>query len=322
MVLSATMAMAASWSAMGTVDSGQGWTVTQGSFEGMFTSMEGVYASSGTARAVHPITVGSDGNFSVSIPFKLQSNGTSAYVGISTASTASDTSGDMLIGNAQNDGPLGVCTGGNVNNIAAFDPEIPARGSDYVYTATITSTDNGQTADFSIAGWGYPATLSLSGPPKYIVLYLVDGDVQDPSFMTVPVVTSVTFNTGASVNPSPSPSPSANPSPTNINMDLQGIRDFYAHQPVVHMSNQSVIYNPDGTIKQVITGTQTTTPAVSATPTVKPNVTTTATPVPVTPTAVAPTTAAPTKSQSPGFEIVLAAMGMIAALALITRKKK
>lgn len=88
------------------------------------------------------------------------------------------------------------------------------------------------------------------------------------------------------------------------------------------MSNQSVIYSPDGTIKEVITGNQTTAPTATPTATVKPNATATPT-VPAIATATPiPSAPAPTKTQSPGFEIVLAAIGMIAALVLITRKKK
>jgi hypothetical protein len=84
------------------------------------------------------------------------------------------------------------------------------------------------------------------------------------------------------------------------------------------MSNQSVIYNPDGTVKQVITGNQTN---ATATPTATPTPNATATPVPVTVTPV-PSVPAATKTQAPGFEIILAAIGMISALVLITRKKK
>jgi cell division septation protein DedD len=105
-------------------------------------------------------------------------------------------------------------------------------------------------------------------------------------------------------------------------MDLQAIRDFYANQPVVHMSNQSVIYNSDGTVKQVITGNQAAaSPAASPVATAKPSAT--ATPAPATATATpAPTMPSATKTQAPGFEIILAAIGMISALVLITRKKK
>lgn len=108
----------------------------------------------------------------------------------------------------------------------------------------------------------------------------------------------------------------------NSELDPQAISDYYASQPVVHMSNQSVIYNPDGTIKQVITGNQTiASPTATPTATVKPNATATAVPATATVTAV-PSVPAATKTQAPGFEIILAAIGMITALVLITRKKK
>ena len=110
-------------------------------------------------------------------------------------------------------------------------------------------------------------------------------------------------------------------------LNLQAIRDFYAKQPVVHMSNQSVVYNPDGTVAKVINGNQVTAanatavPTVAANATAVPTVKANATAVPVTVTPV-PSAAAPTKTQSPGFEMVLASVGMLSALALITRKKK
>jgi hypothetical protein len=108
----------------------------------------------------------------------------------------------------------------------------------------------------------------------------------------------------------------------NSALDPQAIRDYYASQPVVNMSNQSVIYNPDGTIKQVITGNQTiASPTASPAATVTPNATATPVPAKMNATAV-PSVPAATKTQAPGFEIVLAAIGMISALVLITRKKK
>jgi hypothetical protein len=108
----------------------------------------------------------------------------------------------------------------------------------------------------------------------------------------------------------------------NSALDPQSLRDYYASQPVVHMSNMSVIYNPDGTIKQVITGNQTIASSTTTpTATVKPNATATVVPATMTVTAV-PSMPAATKTQAPGFEIILAAIGMISALVLITRKKK
>jgi hypothetical protein len=59
---------------------------------------------------------------------------------------------------------------------------------------------------------------------------------------------------------------------------------------------------------------------------VKPNATnataTPTAPATISATAVPSVPVTPTKTQSPGFELVLAATGMLAALALITRKKK
>ncbi len=107
---------------------------------------------------------------------------------------------------------------------------------------------------------------------------------------------------------------------------LQGIKDFYANQPVVHMSNQSVIYNSDGTVAKVINGTQVTASSATAVPTIVCDGSTDSQGKRDSNTgdsnASPDGSAAATKTQSPGFEMVLAAIGMLSALALITRKKK
>jgi PGF-CTERM motif len=92
---------------------------------------------------------------------------------------------------------------------------------------------------------------------------------------------------------------------------------------VVPISPQSVIYWPNGSVKQVIGGNAaapTAVPVVSATP--KPPVSATTAPTVVPPTVTAvPGTPSATQTKSPGFEIFLAAIGMVLALALISRKK-
>jgi hypothetical protein len=196
-----------------------------------------------------------------------------------------------------------------------------------IYTAKITSTDGtnfvcGVYKDGTLVG----TTATVAGfKPTYVILWIENYGVANG-----PEIFSVDFKSTAAASPSPTVSPTVSPSPTttpttNYALDLKGIREFYAKQPVVHMSNQSVVYNPDGTIKQVITGTEVATPTAVA-PTVKPNVTnataTPTAPATISATAVPSVPVTPTKTQSPGFELVLAATGMLAALALITRKKK
>jgi hypothetical protein len=89
------------------------------------------------------------------------------------------------------------------------------------------------------------------------------------------------------------------------------------------MSNQSVIYNPDGTINQTITGKviNTLTPTVSVTQMPDTfNVTfsdiATATPLP------ANVTDTPAKGPSTGLVVLLGAIFIIAAIALVPWKKK
>lgn len=326
MVLSATIVLAQTWNPDPLVNDPQ-WDVLNGQFGGSFSG-DGVYSvSTDYSTAACPLPVG-DGNFELSIPFTLNGDGTRALVGISTASSAQDTSGWTVIGNNP-DGALGYSHGG-LGNINYFSDQQPTMGTKY--TAKIVSTDGGNTATLSVDGYPGSETVDLGGDPTYVVLYLNNNGILG-SAGDVPLVSQIDYTyTEANTSPTPTPTttPTATPQPTGtpskVSLDLQGIREFYAHQPVVHMSNQSVIYNPDGTIKQVVTGPANATGAViTATPqpTVKPNVTTnaTVTPVPANVTAT-PAKPSPTKAQSPGFEIVLAAMGMIAALALITRKKK
>jgi hypothetical protein len=78
---------------------------------------------------------------------------------------------------------------------------------------------------------------------------------------------------------------------------------------------------PAGWAGNVTNATATPTPAIVGTPTAKPNATATAVPAVTTATPIA-TVPGATKTQAPGFEMILAAIGMISALVLITRKKK
>jgi hypothetical protein len=342
MVISAAIALAQTWSPSSTV-SDPDWDVMTGQFGGSFSG-SGVYAlGTDYATAGHSLPASSDGNFTLTIPFTLNGANTTAYVGLSTASDAQTLSGWTVIGNGPGNA-FGYSHGG-LGSIDYFANVAPTKGT--TYTARIVSTDGGQTAKVSVDGYGATETVSLGGTPKFVILYLNNNGTTGASG-AVPMVSAINYVYNAAASPTPTPtisptpttsptptpttSPTATPTPTQtptkVSYDLQAIREFYAKQPVGHMSNQSVVYNPDGTIKQVITGTTTTnatTPVVSPTvqPTVKPNVTVTATAT-ATPSnaTVVPSTPAPTKAQSPGFEIILATMGMLAAMALITRKKK
>lgn len=324
MALGMNIAQAADWTASGSVSSPE-WS-TSGDFSGTFPA---VYATSQFATASHAVSVGTSKNFSLSVTFKVQGDNTSAFFGINTKD---DDSGEILVGYGAGDGmlpgPYGYIADGNMSNFVSFDAGNPMQGS--THTVKIVSTDGGQTATLSVDGTSASKTVTLSGAPKSVVIYLDNALTASPSASNVPVVTAISFTSSDSAaTPTPSATPTTSPTPTptktNFALNLQAIRDFYAKQPVGHMSNQSVVYNPDGTIKQVITGTQAvTTPTATVTPTTTPtNVTPTATPTTKPPTttatAVPPT---PTTTQSPGFEIVLAAIGMISALVLITRKKK
>ncbi|BAI62603.1 hypothetical protein MCP_2531 [Methanocella paludicola SANAE] len=319
-ILGSAIAMAANFTANPLTDvTSGGWTTTQGSFK-VNSAGDGII-SNDTAyacKAVHPVTTDASGAFSFESTFKLNNEDCDVHVGVSSGMN----SGDITVGYIHG----GFFTAVKDNSVIDhYFGGVPDTGA--TYTGKITSTDgNSFTCSLYQGSTMMGSYTYQSGfKPAYVVLY-----IENLNATNGPTIYSVNFQSQAAASPTPTVSPSATATPTptqtptKVNYDLQAIRDFYAKQPVEHMSNQSVVYNPDGTIKQVITGTQTT-PVVSPTlqPTVKPNVTATATatPAPSNATAV-PSTPAPTKAQSPGFEIVLATMGMLAALALITRKKK
>ncbi len=304
-----------------------GWSTTGGTFQASGT---GVAATSiDMARATHTVTTDSSGAFTFESTWQVRNKTCDVHPGVSQGIS----SGDILVGY---NGPMNafiVVQGTAVKaTLAELNGTDGTLDTSATYTSKITSTDG---TNFTCGVYKNGAlvghTVTIAGyKPLYVVL-----EIENYKAITDgPIINSVAFTSeSAAVSPTPTATPSATPTasatplpptPAKVSYDLQAIRDFYAKQPVEHMSNQSVVYNIDGTIKQVITGTTTTnatTPTVTATaqPTVKP--TTTATAIPSNATAV-PSTPAPTKAQSPGFEIVLATLGMIAAMALITRKKK
>ena len=115
------------------------------------------------------------------------------------------------------------------------------------------------------------------------------------------------------------PSSAQSDNMTQSTFDGQAVWDLYANQTMERMSDQSIIFNPDGTIKQVITGKQ-----PMASPTV------TSAPVIITVTVV-PSGPVATKAQPPvdysgmiGAGIaIMANCGIVATFAylLIFRKK-
>jgi hypothetical protein len=201
------------------------------------------------------------------------------------------------------------------------------------YVAQISSSD-GNTITFEITDQNTgsvvagPVSRAMPGGlAAYAVIWINNG-ATTAGAATSPEINEIYLedNSGSSsTTTTPTATPTATPVPqsTTDQATIASIQSYYAAQPVVHMSNQSVIYYPNGSIGQVIGGSQAaatpippTTAAVTATPTTSAAVTATPTVMPPTATPV-PTT----QTKSPGFEIVLAAIGMLVALALVSRKK-
>ena len=307
-VLGSAIAIADNFTASPLTDvTSGGWTTTQGSFA-TNGGGNGIISNNPayTCKAVHPVTTTSSGAFSFESTFKLNNASCDVHVGVGTDSS------DLTVGWIHS-GHFAVVK--DNNQIMAFIGASDSLDPAATYTGKITSTDGNSFTCSIYQGSNLVGTTTVLGfKPTNVVVY-----IENYNAANGPTIYSVNFQSQASPSPSPSPSPSTTPS--SVNFDLQAMRDFYAHQPIVHMSNQSVIYNPDGTIKQVITGNQTVTTPTATPAMVKPNATATPAPVKASVTAV-PSAPVATKTQAPGFEIVLAAIGMISALVLITRKKK
>jgi hypothetical protein len=307
LVLGSTIALAFSYNANPlTSVSGGGWTTTNGAFKanaGNNGIIDGFIDAQ--SRAAYPVTTDASGAFSFESTFRVNNANCDVHVGVSSGQG----SGDVCVGWHHGTNSFAV-TKDNSQILAfiggAMDPTA-------TYTGKISSTDgNSFTCSIYKGSDKVGSTTVMGFKPTYLALYIENYNVTDG-----PTIYSIKYDSTITTSPSPTAQPN---STTKFAMDLQAIRDFYANQPVVHMSNQSVIYNPDGTVKQVITGNQTVaSPTASPVPTAKPNAT--AAPAPAT-TTPAPTVPSATKTQAPGFEIILAAIGMISALVLITRKKK
>jgi hypothetical protein len=322
LVLSATIAIAADFVAnpLSSVSTADGWIMLDGNLVPNAGGNGVKSTEASQSKYVHAVTTDASGAFTFESNFKVNNKSAEVHPGVSPGMT----SGDISVG--WNNASQQFFVVKNNNQVLAYlggtlDPNA-------VYTAKITSTDG---ANFvcgvynggSLVG----TTATVAGfKPTYAILWIENyGVANGPEIFSVDFKSTAAASPSPTVSPTVSPSPTTTPTTTKAALDLNSIREFYAKQPVVHMSNQSVVYNPDGTIKQVITGTGIPTPTTVA-PTVKPNATnataTPTAPATISATAVPSVPVTPTKTQSPGFELVLAATGMLAALALITRKKK
>jgi hypothetical protein len=124
--------------------------------------------------------------------------------------------------------------------------------------------------------------------------------------------------------------------------DYSSLRQYYANNPQPALSNQSLVFDQQGRIVQVVTGkpgSATVVPAAGATivpglrpsgaagvpaATVTPAVNATGGTLTASVTAVPPTatpTVVPTRTRSPGFGIILSAMAILGVLFYLNRKK-
>lgn len=313
---------------------GSGWGT--GSWQTMSGILSGLDGGSITSnygsnwvRAIHPVNTNSAGAFTATFKFTVNNLSSDVFVGV--ANGISD-SNDLLVGYSKDNNAF-IVTQNQQSVMANLGSSVSPNTQ---YTATITSKD-GKKFDISIAGAG--STTVDGFVPTYVTLTINNqGAAKGPS------VDSVTYTSdpvGASPSPSPSPSPGTNATGSvtqNDPYNYADMQNWYATQYVPPvLSNQSVVYDQSGKIVKVITGkpgAATVMPisgaAVTATaaPTTVPTSTVTAS-ANVTKTTTATTTAtstpiatvAPTKSQSPGFGIILAAIGMLGAIFLVSRKK-
>ena len=342
MVLSATIAYATNFTSnLGSVTSA-GWTVTDGTFGGTFggSTTFGVYSTitgTGYARAIHPMNQDANGThaFSLEIDFRLNNLTQGIWVGVANQS-GSGTSGNQLMVGYPGYGTNFLTSVDGTSGTTQTMSTTAAPSNNTNYKVLITSND-GNSITFTLIDQDTQGTLGTAtrtmpgGIAAYAAIQINNrAETHSPGTSTSPVVNYVYFtDNGGSSTPTPTATPTATPTttpPTNTAAILANVQSFYANQPVVHMSNQSVVYYPNGSIKQVITGNQTATPkpttVAAVTPTANPSIAATTTPTVIPPTVTAvPSTPAATQTKSPGFEIVLAAIGMIAALALVSRKK-
>ena len=220
LVLIATIASVNnSWNGQstGTINETYGWQkMSDYPYAGTFNA-GGVYSDGAWfSNYGHPVTVGSDGNFSLSIPFRVYSGSEIVFVGISTASDPTDNRGWMLVG-CDLYGKMGVTVAphmDNTQNIVADNfQSLGSMQHNYgaLYTAQIQSTDSGKTAVFSLGG--NTTSLPLSGPPKNVIVY-VDNGGNDPAHTKVPLIYNISYSTS---NITPIQPPSSNSYTLSLN---------------------------------------------------------------------------------------------------------
>ncbi len=308
---------------------GTGWgTGNWQTMSGILSGLDGgpITSNYGSnwVRAIHPVNTNSAGSFTATFKFTVNNLSSDVFVGV--ANGISD-SNDLLVGYSKDNNAL-IVTQNQQNSLANLGSSVSPNTQ---YTATISSTD-GKKFTISIAGAG---STTIDGfVPTYVTLSINNqGATKGPS------VDSVTYNsdTASTATPTPTPGTNATGNVTQSDpafIDHSDMQNWYATEYVPPvLSNQSVVYDQSGQIVKVVTGkpgAATTMPisgaAVTATaiPTTIPAGNVTA-PLNVTknttPTIKPVTTVAPTKSQSPGFGIIIAAIGMLGAMFLVSRKK-
>jgi PGF-CTERM protein len=335
-VYSTTIATASIPNGFGSGLGSGGWLVTAGGIDSGGIGVVQDAASAQTAvesRAAHEVTTNSNGAFNADFTFKVVNLSSEVYVGVASGPNGDD----IQVGWNANSKQFIVVK--NSDTALATLSENLANPT-ATYTAHISSTD-GKTLHCTIDGVG-SYDYSSGFAPKYVVIRIHNNGLGNgnPHVTNGPQVGAPTFSTPAAtatVSPTVSPSPSPGTNATALDPvvpDYSDIQNWYATQYTpVQLSNQSLVYDQGGNIVKVVTGKPgeaTTMPISEATvaPTIAPTATPAAnvtTPTKVTtnntPTIPPVATAAPTRSQSPGFGIVLAAIGMLAAIVLVSRKK-
>ena len=276
-------------------------------------------------REAGSVTTDASGNFDATFTFRVVNLSSDVFVGVSDRL---DDSNDILVGYSK-DHQAFIVTKNQQSVLTTLGSNVNPSSS---YSAEIKSTDGGKSFTCSISGVGsYPYPSGFK--PQYVAVVIFNNGVDNG-----PQVSGVGFtSTGAtpSVSPSPSPSPGVNSTSVATGIDHSDMQNWYAnyYEPPV-LSNQSLIYDQSGHIAKVVTGKPgqatimpisgatitptpipTTVPASNVTAPLNVATNTTATISPVV------ATATPTKSQSPGFGIILVAIGMLAAIFFVSRKK-
>jgi hypothetical protein len=338
MAISTTVAYATDFTDNNGSLSSYGWKTTSGSFGGTFGAYSslgsfGVYSNgTGNSIANYPLNLNPNGTqtFTLYTDFTINNLSDAFWVGVANSSSGATTGNQLMVG-YPGSGSWATTVDGTSGTTQSMS-STAAPGNKTNYEAIISSSD-GNTITFEIQDQNTgsvvagPVSRTMPGGlAAYAVIWINNG-ATTAGAATSPEINEIRLEDGSgdSSTSTPTSTPTATPVPqsTANQAAIASIQAFYAAQPVVHMSNQSVIYYPNGSIGQVIGGNQaaatpipTTTAVVTATPTTSAAVTATPTVVPPTATPV-PTT----QTKSPGFEIVLAAIGMLVALALVSRKK-